>query len=258
MTCARRPTPCPPCALRGNSSNYASPCLEAVTRSCRFAEHAADLHAEEGEFLSAIAAREDGAVMAVVEEMASRRQMLLACCHLFWNPKAPDVKAAQASLLVKQVRRGIRSRVLVAAVHSRLTHGVHPCARLSGFCTCRSSASVTSTGYQKRDRCYWEATSTVRQGLPCQNLVWFGACQSVRKLISTRRHRSGQEVEVRYLRCRTRRTIHHERCLRAALHRKAARQQCRPSITTQKRFLLRGAHDSQSQSKSASSRSVKA
>ena len=74
----------------------------------RFAEHAADLGVENGEFLSAIEAREDGAVLAVAQETASQQQVLLACCHLFWNPKHPDVKAAQASLLIKQVRRGIR------------------------------------------------------------------------------------------------------------------------------------------------------
>jgi len=69
----------------------------------RFAEHAADLGVEKGEFLSAVAAREDGAVLAVAQETTSQQQILLACCHLFWNPKFADVKAAQASLLVKQV-----------------------------------------------------------------------------------------------------------------------------------------------------------
>ena len=70
----------------------------------RFADHVPDLGLEDGEFLSAVAVREDGAVVVLAEETASRRRVLLACTHLFWNPHFPDVKAAQASLLVKQAR----------------------------------------------------------------------------------------------------------------------------------------------------------
>ncbi len=70
----------------------------------RFADHVADLGLEDGEFLSAVAVREDGAVVVLAEETSSRRRILLACTHLFWNPHFPDVKAAQASLLVKQAR----------------------------------------------------------------------------------------------------------------------------------------------------------
>ena len=83
----------------------------------RFAEHAADLGVKSGDFLSAIAAREDGAVIAVAEETASRQRVLLACCHLFWNPKFPEVKAVQAALLVKQVRRGVMRHIPLLTVH---------------------------------------------------------------------------------------------------------------------------------------------
>ena len=70
----------------------------------RFADHVADLGAQDGAFLSDVTAREDGAVVVLAEETSSRRRILLACTHLFWNPHFPDVKAAQASLLMKQAR----------------------------------------------------------------------------------------------------------------------------------------------------------
>eukprot|EP00798_Chlamydomonas_sp_ICE-L_P015345 gene15345-21431_t len=49
--------------------------------------------------------REEGAIMALLEHTPSGRPMLAACTHLFWNPRFPDVKALQASVLCQEIRR---------------------------------------------------------------------------------------------------------------------------------------------------------
>ncbi len=163
---------CAPCAPHTDQVSGALPANTLADLLRRFAEHAADLGVEKGEFLSAVAAREDGAVLAVAQETASRQQILLACCHLFWNPNFPDVKAAQASLLVKQVRHRIGRHNSAPTVRLTCIHGVYPSIELTCFRSYRSSGSMRTMGYRKRDRCCWEATSTVRRAHKCCNAMW--------------------------------------------------------------------------------------
>lgn len=146
--------------LRSSSKTRCSPLTPHLWR--RFADYVADMGVEEGEFLAAVAAREDGAVMALAEDTASRQQMLLACTHLYWSPHFPDVKAAQASLLVKQVKRGIKRP---ECAWGRTTQFVMHCCSLTltSLYICRSSVLVPSTDCRERTRCCWEATSTVCQ-----------------------------------------------------------------------------------------------
>ncbi|KAL4424299.1 hypothetical protein ABPG75_001600 [Micractinium tetrahymenae] len=54
-----------------------------------------------GRFWQAVRARQDGAVFALLRDRATRRHLLAGCTHLFWDPRFPDVKAAQAALLCK-------------------------------------------------------------------------------------------------------------------------------------------------------------
>ena len=48
-------------------------------------------------------AREDGAVLAVLEYTTSGRQLVVASCHLYYNPQWPDIKLLQAHILCSRV-----------------------------------------------------------------------------------------------------------------------------------------------------------
>lgn len=48
-------------------------------------------------------AREDGAVLAVLEHTTSGRQLVVASCHLYYNPQWPDIKLLQAHILCGRV-----------------------------------------------------------------------------------------------------------------------------------------------------------
>ena len=56
-------------------------------------------------FWDVLVEREDGAVMALVEDVMHGKQLVLCATHLFWDPRYPDIKAAQASILCGVVRQ---------------------------------------------------------------------------------------------------------------------------------------------------------
>lgn len=45
------------------------------------------------------------ATIAMLRHIASGKLILASAVHLFWNPKWPDVKAMQASLLCDEISR---------------------------------------------------------------------------------------------------------------------------------------------------------
>eukprot|EP00198_Chlamydomonas_reinhardtii_P001467 XP_001690803.1 CCR4-NOT transcription complex, subunit 6-like protein [Chlamydomonas reinhardtii] len=47
--------------------------------------------------------RQEGAILALLRHRASKRQLLAACTHLFWNPAFADVKAFQATVLCSEM-----------------------------------------------------------------------------------------------------------------------------------------------------------
>ena len=138
--------------------------------------------------------------MAVAEETSSQRRLVLACTHLFWNPKFPDVKAAQASLLVKQVRCGTAGSL-----------------RNGSACTVTLPALLPVTGLHRvpTDPTLWRGAWAAKRApadpgrrlqqcasfastLCCGIMVTTGRprdCMSVRHAC-----RSGEEMEVRHVR----------------------------------------------------------
>ncbi|KAG2445827.1 hypothetical protein HXX76_000431 [Chlamydomonas incerta] len=55
------------------------------------------------EFWSMFKKRQEGAILALLRHRASKRQLLAACTHLFWNPAFPDVKTFQATVLCREM-----------------------------------------------------------------------------------------------------------------------------------------------------------
>ncbi|PNW74930.1 hypothetical protein CHLRE_12g504000v5 [Chlamydomonas reinhardtii] len=55
------------------------------------------------EFWSMFKKRQEGAILALLRHRASKRQLLAACTHLFWNPAFADVKAFQATVLCSEM-----------------------------------------------------------------------------------------------------------------------------------------------------------
>ncbi|KAG2451490.1 hypothetical protein HYH02_004088 [Chlamydomonas schloesseri] len=55
------------------------------------------------EFWSMFKKRQEGAILALLRHRASKRQLLAACTHLFWNPAFADVKAFQATALCREM-----------------------------------------------------------------------------------------------------------------------------------------------------------
>jgi endonuclease/exonuclease/phosphatase family metal-dependent hydrolase len=58
--------------------------------------------------------RDDGVLLALLRDSATRRTLLAGCTHLFWNPRYPDVKAAQAMLICRAAGAFLRQQGLAA------------------------------------------------------------------------------------------------------------------------------------------------
>jgi CCR4-NOT transcription complex subunit 6 len=66
-------------------------------------------------FWRAVAEREDGAVLALLRDKQAGRVLLAASAHLFWDPRWPDAKAAQAALLCRAATAFLRQHGGAAA-----------------------------------------------------------------------------------------------------------------------------------------------
>lgn len=47
---------------------------------------------QRGRFWDFVRQRDDGVLLALLRDSATRRTLLAGCTHLFWNPRYPDVK----------------------------------------------------------------------------------------------------------------------------------------------------------------------
>lgn len=105
----RRPTDPPSVPEEGISLLYKTDRLE------RRADKAVRLGAcvdsgQRGKFWQAVRVREDGVLLALLRDRATQRHLLAGCTHLFWDPRYPDIKAAQAALLCRAVTKFLREQ----------------------------------------------------------------------------------------------------------------------------------------------------
>ncbi|CAD7696017.1 unnamed protein product [Ostreobium quekettii] len=58
-----------------------------------------------GQFFTAVKEQRDGAILALLKHIATGQNLLACSAHLYWNPKWPDVKVAQAHALCAAVAK---------------------------------------------------------------------------------------------------------------------------------------------------------
>ncbi|KAL4854213.1 Glucose-repressible alcohol dehydrogenase transcriptional effector [Chlorella vulgaris] len=66
-----------------------------------------------GKFWGAVRARDDGVLLALLRDRVTRRTLLAGCTHLYWDPRFPDIKAAQAALVCRAATSFLRQQRLV-------------------------------------------------------------------------------------------------------------------------------------------------
>jgi CCR4-NOT transcription complex subunit 6 len=61
-------------------------------------------------YIDFIKDKEDGAIVALLRDTQANQLLIAASTHIFWDPKHPDIKAAQATLLCAAIREFIETQ----------------------------------------------------------------------------------------------------------------------------------------------------
>ncbi|KAG7668710.1 hypothetical protein Ndes2526B_g03664 [Nannochloris sp. 'desiccata'] len=69
-------------------------------------------------FLDSVKDKEDGAIVALLRDTQANQLLIAASTHLYWDPRHPDIKAAQATLLCAAIREFLETQSTRSFIHT--------------------------------------------------------------------------------------------------------------------------------------------